>query len=351
MRKNKEKTIEFNKKISELYKGTEVSECLWNEDCSGKIVKAHSIQNNRYLSKISDNGKIINFGPAITENNELLWQIKEIGRSSFSTFKGFCGEHDKVLFQEIEDKDYIKTKEQNFLFAFRALAKELHTKKESINRNKKIFENLKKECDLFIYIYYPDYLKCLFNQEYLYKFQCKEDALEILENEKLTLKLLKLEFEDLKEKIKNKTYNGIHSFVIEFDKEYPVVSNSTFIPYQNSKFENIFTKEEYDKIQKGSLNPMIFSNIFPASGKTFIILSCLEKDRIYLEKFFKDFSGTIEDKKKNISMMILRNSENTAFSPKYIQEKFSEKEKEMIEELFAENMADTTHYSINLFRD
>ena len=32
-------------------------------------------------------------------------------------------------------------------------------------------------------------------------------------------------------------------------------------------------------------------------------------------------------------------------------EKFSEKEKEMIEELFAENMADTMHYSINLFRD
>lgn len=32
--KNQEKTIDFNKIMSKLIKGTKISECLWNEECS-----------------------------------------------------------------------------------------------------------------------------------------------------------------------------------------------------------------------------------------------------------------------------------------------------------------------------
>ncbi|MEG1798531.1 MAG: hypothetical protein RR262_18835, partial [Clostridium sp.] len=94
-KKNKEKTIEFSKTLSQLRKGTTVSECLWNEDdCDNTIVNAHSIQNNRYLNKISENGKIFSLKFGITEENDLIWDFEETGRNTFSTFKGFCKKHD-----------------------------------------------------------------------------------------------------------------------------------------------------------------------------------------------------------------------------------------------------------------
>ena len=59
---NNEK-IHFSKLLSEMKKGIIESKCLCprKTDCSGNIVKAHSIQNNRILNKISTNGYVIQF--------------------------------------------------------------------------------------------------------------------------------------------------------------------------------------------------------------------------------------------------------------------------------------------------
>lgn len=322
--KNQEKTIDFNKTMSNLIKGTKVSECLWNEECSKEIINSHSIQNNRFLSKISINGDLYRLGHGVSEDNSLIWNFENIGRKSFSTFKGFCGKHDNELFKSIEIKEYEGSKEQHFLFAFRALAKEYHAKKESINFYEKLLS--------------------------LFKNTLLEKNINF---DKITLDLCSKEFQYLKNEIKNQTFNGFYTLSLELDKEYPIVCNSTFLPYITANFEETFTPLEYEKIQKGELNPSIFLNVFPTLGKTIILISCLELNKKFLDNFLLSFSEK-EKIKEKISTMILQYCENTAFSPDYILNKFSKDEKNLIENLYSENIKNTLYTSrqtINLFRD
>lgn len=336
-KKNKEKTIEFSKTLSQLRKGTTVSECLWNEDdCDNTIVNAHSIQNNRYLNKISENGKIFSLKFGITEENDLIWDFEETGRNTFSTFKGFCKKHDKELFQLIEDRKYEYLKEQNFLFAFRALAKEYHAKKESVNYHTKLLNKLKDNSN--------------FEEYYLKSPRLKH----VLNLDEVTLNIYKDEFFKLKEQIKHKTYNGIKTLVLKLDKEYPVVCNSTFIPYTTFENKRIFNEEEYDKIQTGELNPSLFLNIFPESGETIILISYLEEYESYVERYLKDFDNISQEELKNrVSTMAIQYCENIGFSPEYIREKFTDNEIEKIKKVYSENISNTLYTSgtaINLFK-
>jgi len=121
-----------------LRKEARFKECIHPNkiECSETIISAHSIQNNKILSKISDNGKV--FMPC--PKPDLTFTIqKEYGRKEASTFTGFCGFHDKTLFQPIEDCDFIGTNEQIFLYIYRAFAMEYHKKKEAVRIEQAIF--------------------------------------------------------------------------------------------------------------------------------------------------------------------------------------------------------------------
>lgn len=332
--KNKEKTREFKEVIRELRNGTQVAECiLKSEDeneCSGEIVGAHSIQNNRFLKKISQNGDIYHFEAGVTNDTELIFDFEKKGRKSFSTFKGFCKKHDKELFQPIEDKEYTETDEQNFLFAFRAFAKEMHAKKESVLYH----ENLLSKMDI--------------NNLNLYFTEFK-----ILNNEKLTLSLFNEELKIFKTALKEKKFDCIYTHKIILEKEYPIVCNSTFIPYIDANSSKVFNKEEYEKIQSGELNPNVFLNIFPANNKTYILMSCFEKDKDILKKFFESLSDEKYIKYK-LSTIILHYAENTGFSPEYINNYFLEEELNKIRNLYQETTRNTFYakkIQINLFRD
>ena len=336
--KSIEKTREFKKILSKLKKDSEVVECIWKDEneCEGKIITAHSIQNNRFLNKISENGDIYYFSPQITKDDELVSEFEKKGRKTFSTFRGFCQKHDKELFQAIEDHKYVGSDEQKFLFAFRAFAKEYHSKKQGI-------------------ISYENLINMIINTSG--EIESKNERLflcyQMLEYEKITVDILKRELEFFKKEIKKKTFQGIYTKEIILSKEYPIVCNSLLLPYLNSEFEECFLEEETEKIQNGDLNPGIYLNIFPEDGKTYVLISCLEKYKELLKKFYSPL-----EKKENIlnqiSNIILMYAENTGFSPKYIKEFFVEQEIEKINEIFMENLRDpyfSLKKSINLFRE
>lgn len=328
--KNKEKTKGLKEVIRELRNGTQVVECiLKSEDeneCSGKIIEAHSIQNNRFLKKISQNGYIYHFEAGITDDTKLIFDFEKKGRKSFSTFRGFCKKHDKELFQPIEDKEYLETEEQNFLFAFRAFAKEMHAKKESVLYHKNLLNKLNMKNPL----------------EY-----------HILKNEELTLSLFNEELKIFKMALKEKKFDCIYTYKIILEKEYPIVCNSTFIPYIDANFNNVFNEEEYKRIQSGELNPNIFLNIFPENTKTYILMSCFEKDKDILRKFFQSLSDEKYIKYK-LSALILHYAENTGFSPEYINNYFLEEEVNKITSLYEKTTKNTLYdkeIKINLFKD
>lgn len=63
----------FARNYKEMRKASRIKECIYpdHSSCSERIINAHSIQNNKILAKISDNGKV--YMPSL---NNLLKKIK-----------------------------------------------------------------------------------------------------------------------------------------------------------------------------------------------------------------------------------------------------------------------------------
>lgn len=131
-------------KFRELYKKARkearFKECIHpgKDNCSEKVIGAHSIQNNKILSKIADNGLVYMPCPKPELNFELQ---NTYGRKEASVFTGFCSHHDKTTFQPIEDRDFEGTEEQIFLYVYRTFALEYHKKQEVVRLEQQFFAN------------------------------------------------------------------------------------------------------------------------------------------------------------------------------------------------------------------
>lgn len=96
-------------------------------ECSGDIVKAHSIQRGGGLSQIARNGEVYYFkedlGGLYRSPGRITPQL--VGYKLASTFTGFCGLHDRLVFAPIETRAFTCEPEQIFLLSYRALCREL----------------------------------------------------------------------------------------------------------------------------------------------------------------------------------------------------------------------------------
>ena len=89
-----------------------------------------------------------------------LFQTSDMkGRSIATTFTGFCSYHDKTVFQEIEDKEFVASEKQIFLITYRTLAWHYHKKQVQTNATciqyEKMFErgyNLGESDDFIEYL-------------------------------------------------------------------------------------------------------------------------------------------------------------------------------------------------------
>lgn len=101
-------------------------------ECSGTIVRAHSVQRNGGLSKITTDGRVYSFfGNNIMdiEKHKGLLAPKLDGVGNASTFTGLCSFHDNAVFSPIEKNPFVATQEHTFLLGYRFFCKELFTKK------------------------------------------------------------------------------------------------------------------------------------------------------------------------------------------------------------------------------
>lgn len=104
-------------------------------ECSGNIIRAHTVSKSSNLKKIARDGHVYSFVPSfdnLTINNGVL-HPELFGINKASTFTGFCSYHDKKIFSPLEDQPFEASKEQCFLLAYRAQAREYFTKTCSSN--------------------------------------------------------------------------------------------------------------------------------------------------------------------------------------------------------------------------
>jgi hypothetical protein len=248
-------------RISKICWHPEASPSTCSTDDNGEIIvsAAHSIQNNGILSEIAEKGIVIAY---TLKHGELVGE--EVQKNFASTFLGFCNTHDSI-FYPIETREYSKSLEQNFLFAYRGFVIACHKKREVSKSH-----NFGDQAEI-----------------------------DIIENKKI--------FDDA---IRKKDYSVIESEVFELPQFYPMAASSSFyldfdfegnaIPHSDERMENIFV----------TLLPKQKEN------KTYFILSYFKEDK----RLYENIGNQLRKRnnlKSDITMLIVAHTNNIFFNPVY----------------------------------
>lgn len=280
-----------------------------DKNCSSKIINAHSVQKNRILNAIAEKSHVLSFRYNLL-NMEKDMQLKEIGKRLATVFSGFCEYHDNLLFIPIERKNYnIGNKEQEFIFAYRALAYEYHAKMSV----KQMFENLLK------WTMNKDIEKL---SKYLYNGSNEIDE-EIIQNQILILKIKVIGYNaDIQQlermriafnnNLDKHNYYKIETQILEFPEEYHLAVSSMFAIHTD--FDNNILN---DITELKTTLKHTFLTIFPQNGKTYVLISYEKKYRKYF-RFINNqiINKSIDEQKIILSNIIALYVENFAISPK-----------------------------------
>ncbi|EPG66462.1 hypothetical protein [Leptospira wolffii] len=338
----KSSSDEINRKLKVAAGKNAVKVCfIDNSDCT-KIIKSHSIQENRVLNKISINGEVVTVGLEINQKNVGIAPMK-VGKSKASTFPGFCKLHDQNVFAPIENMDYSEGNiQQNFLYTLRALAKEHYLKRLT----KSYYENEISD------------LKSKFFKKY--KLQTAMDRLSQSEyygylSESLigmndALKYLSQFRIEMLKKFEDKEYDSVETVNFTMDSQFPIAVSSLFIPDYNHSGKKI---HDFGDLES-PLHPL-FLTIFPQGSKTYFLISYFRKHRLIYEGLKK----WIDEKDLNFietlfSNLILVFCENFYISPD-IWKKLGVSKQEEIVDIFSKNVHSSTTllykipYQFNIF--
>ncbi|HEC67540.1 MAG TPA: hypothetical protein ENI35_01800 [Candidatus Desulfofervidus auxilii] len=286
--------------LKEIQKETFYRECFHkDENCSGRTIKAHSIQKNRILKKLSSNGLVLGFdyySHMAAGFNPFDPILKEIGVKKASTFTGFCSYHDRAIFGPIENLDYeVGNKAQEFLFAYRAFAKEYHAKMSVQRFLNKLIGKIERDGFKILYLNqsknipfgYSEWKKASLSF-WRRALKGTKDTLKKLEREKIAFNI----------NLDKGRYYKIESDVIVFPKEHYIAVSSIFFLERdlNGKVVN-------DLRYVSNYGKPIFLNIFPQNGKTYAILSYYKKHK----EAFSFLETQVIKKDENIQKTIISN--------------------------------------------
>lgn len=282
--------IEFNKKRSQYNQLRLIKECFYHkkEECKGIIKRAHSIQQNKRLSilteNINGNEKLYTFTSFETSKKHFVEKLTPIGKATASTFFGFCSYHDTVLFSEIENNEFKDCDEHCFLHSYRSFAHSYHRKMEETKGNS-VVNPINKE-----------YSK-EFNQTFL---QGNLMAVNDLNNHK----------KSLDKWIENKQYDQIAYVSHILPELYPIACSSLISPFFTPKGK-IFNYHDNPEIP---FSPIMLT-VLPDFNQTIIIVACFGNDKIGCELIDEIVYLSNFHFQKFISTMMLYFAENTFFSP------------------------------------
>lgn len=261
--------------------------CLWN-NCNLYPVKSHS-HSKLHLKNISNKNKIYQFNGSFLRQTKGCF-FKLTGINQASTFKGFCKNHDNILFAAIEKNCSIPYNEENmFLIFARSIFFEYHQKilaKKKVIQLKKIFE---KQNITYNENYFDRYIKA--------KNEAINKDLQSYLNEIYTI-------------YNKKIYNEIMSIYIKLSKKAPISVTTVICPF----FNNFTTSIEYNY---NDIQPMFSFNIIPEESGSLVVISWLKKDNPHM----KCITNTANhDLNKLLNYLVFMETENYYFSPYFYNE-------------------------------
>lgn len=286
-----------------------IKQCIHpdNDNCSEKIVKAHSIQNNRILNQIMRNGEVYMVKAAMTEHS-YRFKFKSIGRKVATTFTGFCGFHDKILFQPIEDTEYVGSEHQNFLFAYRVFSFEYHKKLEAQNASKKKLDGK------------PSLVK---NKRYMNQFEGYDLAIRDSIRHK----------EVFDEALLNQDYGIVETVSFKLEGAARLAVCSGFFLEYDLKGKRVNKLADVENGMK-----LLMVNVFPQNESTIVLFSWLKEDSDTYSEFREQLlSLTSAEIIQLLNNLIPAYSENVVYNPDFI-DNWNENEKKNYLDVFKHSM-------------
>lgn len=271
MERHAEALIDINRTIG---RDARIKRCMHpnKEECSDNIIKAHAIQNNRILKKLSVMGCVM----TMDGTSNLIFQgVDNKGRKIATTFTGFCSYHDKVLFQAIEDYEFEGSKKQVFLWTYRTMAWHYHKKQEQKNAIK-IIKNKMSQKGLAL----P---KNIQHDNLMKGFELGERDNQI-------------EKECFDKDLLGENYDNISYVIWEIPYELQ------FAISMMHELEHDISGRLINDLASNAATKKIYLNIFPAMGESYCIWSWHKKnDNVYMP-FTKQFMQLrLEDKENYLN--------------------------------------------------
>lgn len=304
---------DLNKKLKGfIYKQqmSQFNRCLAPfHECSKKVIKAHSIQNNKILKKMSVDGHVIML--SIKQNLDIgpTMNFKNIGKNQATTFTGLCAEHDNEIFQLIDDNEFDFTEPKHlFLLAYRSVLKELHSKMKAA-------VDISKVCSEAFRLQLPNNQ----NTDLINKIVITKLA------ESYSFYRFKHYFDCI---YKQKDYEQIKHEVIEIKHKNSIIAVSS-----------IYSPLNYlSTLETRLFPPIIVLNVFPQESSTFVLFSYFKEHTTKIGHYI-DVITAAKSGYKNylISKVILSNCENFILSPAHY-ETFDENKKTAIKEFFVKTI-------------
>lgn len=102
----------------------------WKHQCTGDIVRAHSLSRRNALGVVTESGHVFSLVPdwgQLFHKDKFVFKKKSAKEAS--TFTGFCGYHDNNIFLELDNNEFNGSMKLTFLSAYRTLCREIFMKK------------------------------------------------------------------------------------------------------------------------------------------------------------------------------------------------------------------------------
>ena len=300
-------------------KNNPINLCLINDsNCSNKIIKAHSIQNKNILEKISDGS-----GHVWTFSIDDQKKMEKVGVNRASVFKGFCGKHDNSIFEFIDNDIYSKLKkeEAHFLYAFRALSKELYTKKNIVEKHHQFFQKI----DDGDYSYLKKKFPILDENDLNILFGPNSIMRDVIKGNQIAISELRPYCDRFYKALNNNKFNEIKTTIIKVKNIIRFAASTCFAPEYNSKGIIVNDITNLSESLKA-----LFVSVIPDGEDTYILLSYFADEESTLSTFLKDLMQMErQETKEYLERLLLGHCENMVFSKQYISS-LSENEKEYL---------------------
>ena len=290
----------YGKLLNDMRQQDKRGTCLHPEasrnNCSNRIIRAHTIQRAGGLIAIAEDGHVISIKKGVEKIDKNEGEIlpEPIGIGSASTFMGFCSVHDNSLFEPIENNSFSLNHEAAFLLAFRALSYEYLTKQKSI-KCVEIQRNIDKGKDFSTQIQIQNHLHA-----YLAGLLRGMHDLEKWKSE-------------YDQKFIEKDYVSVPHYAVKFKGILPLVCSGGFHP------EVDFDGNQLQIITHGDVDfEHVCINISTIGDNSFLAFGWNGIENGPAEQFVKSFKTIKNSEKANATLILaVEQLENTYFRPSW----------------------------------